>query len=107
MNDDLWEHLEKSGITKCDKNNDVEIDMHEEVKTARSFYFDCLRLNDDSEFSQVYISVDRNGRCEVVFAEVVFASGYSELGTNAIIEELRTKLNVALRSFIKDKVDLA
>ena len=105
MHEDLWDHLAKSGISKC--SNTVEVDQHDEVKTVKSYFFDCLELKDGTRYSGVLITLDTHGKCDVVFAEVESNSDIDESGPNGAIERLRSKLSEALKSFIKNKIDLA
>lgn len=105
MSNDLWEHLAKAGISKCNEQSCIEINKHEDKKITKSYFFDCLRLHEGSEFYNVYITVDKKGGCDIIFTEVVFTKS-DELGVNVIIKNLRQQLSTNLRSFLENKDDL-
>lgn len=102
--DDLWSHLAKSGISKC--SDELEIDQHDDIKTTKSYYFGCLSLADGSTFSDVLITLNHDGNCDIVFGRVESNFDPSDSGPNAAIEQLKSNLSAALKSFIKNKIDM-
>lgn len=105
MNDDLWQHLSDAGICHCEDKSGVEIDKHRDLlKTRRSYFFDCLKLN-GSDFLNVYVAVGLEGKCDITINEILFSDSVG-LGAGGVAESLRNKLMAALQTFLENRGDL-
>lgn len=108
QNDDLWKHLEESGIERCPDHDGVEIEGHGDessIDILHSYYFECLKFSGGIEFLNILIHVEHDGTVRITPGEIVFDS-YPKMDVVERIEELVEELLVALRSFIRNRDDL-
>jgi len=96
-NTDVWTRLADVGIYPCVEHDSFEIDRHNEPTTSKSYFFDCLNLDEVYNFSGVYVTIDRKNKCEIeIEGSIEFPNTHGML-TNSIVNDLCTKLEQKIR----------
>jgi hypothetical protein len=106
MNREILQHLADAGIRPCSDTGDPEEDEHlPTLQIKKSFFMDCLEMEDGSKMLNVYVAVDKKCDCTIEFTEVQF-SGHMGLGAEAVANRFKEQLFGVLRSFMESRGDL-
>ena len=107
-NESIWDHLQNSNLFPCDQNLNVEVNLHDHhsSRILRSFFFDCIRLENGTQLFEVEAIITFNGVVEVTFNGVGLPKRVDLDDTITIIDEIENLLRESLQSFLENKDEL-
>ena len=103
-NEEIWQHLRNANLFPCDGNTNVEINLHDpSSRILRSFFFNCLRFEDGTQFSEVEAIITHNGIVEVTFNGIEIPQRVDLEDIILIIDEMENQLRESLRNFLENR----
>lgn len=106
-NELIWEHLKNAKLFPCQENSNVEINLHDHSsRILRSFFFDCIGLENGTELQEVEAIITHNGTIEVTFNGIDLPHRADLDDTIVIIDDLENQLRSSLQSFLQNRDDL-
>ena len=104
---EIWQHLENANLFPCDENTHVEINLHDpSSRILRSFFFDCLRFENDIQLREVEAIITHNGTVEVTFNGIDIPQRADLEDTIVIIDDIENQLHESLRNFLENRDNL-
>ncbi len=100
--------MRDANLFPCDENPNVEINLHDHhsSRILRSFFFDCIRLDNGTELHEVEAIITFNGTIEVTFNGIDFPQRADLDETILIIDGIEGQLRGSLQSFLENRDDL-
>lgn len=104
----IWDLLRAVGLFPCDDGDRVEIDLIDDASPSvyRSFFFECIGLEDGTRMFRVKVAVKHDGKTTVTFCGLDAPLQADLDDIIEVIDDMEGKLRKSLMPFLKNRDDL-